>query len=73
MTECVTKLNPALLITVGNLARHIGENSNLTIMSFSDIQSLIEAQLKFSSYGEIVYLKASNGIALTRLADILRV
>ena len=73
LTECVTKLNPALLITVGNLARHIGENSNLTIMSFSDIQSLIEAQLKFSNYGEIVYLKASNGIALTRLADILRV
>ena len=73
LTDTISALNPALLITVGSLAHHIGENSNLTTMSFADVQSLIEAQIDFASYGEIVYLKASNGIALSKLAESLRV
>lgn len=69
--ELVEKMKPGLLITVGNLARHIGDRCNLTTMSFADVQSLIKAQVNFSSYGEIVYLKASNGIALSKLAETL--
>lgn len=73
LAETVDRLKPALLITVGELARHIGANNNLTTMSFANVQSLIEAQINFASYGKILYLKASNGIALSKLADTLRV
>lgn len=74
LAETVVKMNPALLITVGNLAHLIAEHLDFKpAMSFTTVQTLIDRQINFASYGEIVYLKASNGIALSRLADTLRV
>ena len=74
LADTVVKINPALLITVGNLAHLIAEHADFKpAMSFTTVQTLIDRRINFASYGELVYLKASNGIALSRLADTLRV
>lgn len=68
----------ATLVTIGTMAQDIklgAIGAGLPkghCLSFHKVEDLISANLPFSQYGDILYVKASNGIALNKLINFLR-
>ena len=68
----------SLLVTVGESGRIIGKgaisaglNPN-AVMSFTDVDELIAKGTKVTEAGEVIYVKASNGVGLRKFIDKIR-
>lgn len=70
-------LAPNLLITVGTDAKYIAEGAESAgmerskILSFTSVEELLHREVDYSSFGDIVYAKGSNGIRLSRIIDTM--
>ena len=70
--QLVQDMRPALLITVGKLARHIAAAApQLLSMSFDDVDAFLQQKISLTQYGDLVYLKASRKVDLTRIVATL--
>ena len=68
----VQALQPALLVTVGKLAYHIAAAvPELHSLSFDDVDTFLQEKINLTQYGNLVYLKASRKIDLTRIVATL--
>lgn len=68
----VQDMQPALLVTVGELARHIARAApQLRSMSFEDVDEFLQKKINLTQYGNLVYLKASRQVDLTRIVATL--
>lgn len=68
----VQEVQPVLLVTVGKQARHIAvEASQVQSLSFVDVDAFLQQKINLTQYGNLVYLKASRKIDLTRIVATL--
>ena len=68
----VQAMQPGLLVTVGKLARHIAAAApQLHSLSFDDVDTFLQKKINLTQYGNLVYLKASRKIDLTRIVATL--
>ena len=70
-----SQLNPKLLITVGPNARDIAEGAKQSglptssIISFSNVDEAISANVDLKKFGSVVYAKASKSVELHRFVN----
>ena len=68
----VQEVQPALLVTVGKLARHIATAApQVQSLSFNDVDVFLQKKINLTQYGNLVYLKASRKVDLTRIVATL--
>ena len=76
--EAVYRLNPDLLVTVGELARYIGEEAAAFGMDESrvfhgaTIQEAVELLKKYIDMGDVVLVKGSRGMRMERIVSGLQ-
>ena len=75
---CAKEIKPHILLTVGEKAQQIAlaaQNEGLAadkITSFKSVNDILAAKFDFLKEGFVVYLKASHGVNLKKLADNLQ-
>ena len=68
-------VDPSLLIAVGKRAKWIVDEAAAhgidreSILAFSNVEAFFEKGIPLGDYGEVVYVKGSNGIGLSRIID----
>ena len=68
-------VDPSLLIVVGKRAKWIGDEAAAhgidreLILAFTNVEAFFEKGIRLGDYGDVVYVKGSNGIGLSRVID----
>ena len=77
MGHLAAAIHPELLVTVGDMSRHInaaacakGLNAK-RIMHFSNISELLAAKIHWRDLTDVLFVKASHGIKLQQLVTAL--
>ncbi len=72
LAALVQAVQPALLVTVGEQARQIAAAATqVQSLSFDDVEAFLRQKIDLTQYGNLVYLKASRKIDLTRIVATL--
>ena len=67
----VQEVQPVLLVTIGQQARHIAAASQVQSLSFADVEAFLQKKINLTQYSNLVYLKASRRLNLTRIVATL--
>ena len=72
LAALVQEVQPALLVTIGRQARHIASSaSQVRSLSFDDVEAFLQQKINLTQYSDLVYLKASRKLDLTRIVATL--
>ncbi len=72
LAALVQDVQPALLVTIGEQAQHIATAAApVQSLSFADVDAFLQKKINLMQYGNLVYLKASRKVDLTRIVATL--
>ena len=71
LAALVQEVQPALLVTIGKQARHIAAAAQVHSLSFDDVEDFLQQKINLTQYSDLVYLKASRKLDLTRIVATL--
>ena len=72
LAPLVQEVQPALLVTIGEQAQHIATAAaQVQSLSFADVDTFLHQKINLTQYGNLLYLKASRKVDLTRVVATL--